>query len=190
MPIDASVRSIAKDLFDEVRGLAIVSMHGHVEAGLFTRNEPFSDPVSLLLKPDHYVTRLLHSEGVALEKLGVGQADADCQPETAWRVLAAIAASFMGRPRTSWPPRSTSAEIEPDRYVSSEVLDGRWELTLDHGPKRIYRLSADLGMSGDLAPTSVLHNGKEIGAQQWSYDTLSRIFEVEFESSGGTLETR
>jgi glucuronate isomerase len=49
-----------------------VSPHGHVDAELFVRDVPFADPTALLITPDHYVTRLLHADGVALSTLGVG----------------------------------------------------------------------------------------------------------------------
>lgn len=62
-------RGVAAELYAEVAKLPIVSPHGHVEAALLECDAPFSDPAALLVTPDHYVTRLLHAHGVALEAL-------------------------------------------------------------------------------------------------------------------------
>ena len=71
-PADPTVRGIARDLYQEVKDLPIISPHGHVPVQWLADNEPFSDPTTLLLTPDHYTNRLLHSvAGVELEQLGV-----------------------------------------------------------------------------------------------------------------------
>ena len=53
--------------------LPIVSPHGHTQAGWFARNEPFPDPVTLFVQPDHYVFRMLYSQGISLEDLEIGK---------------------------------------------------------------------------------------------------------------------
>src|SRR3954453_18484015 len=77
LPVDARVRPLARRLYDAVRGLPILSPHGHVDARLLVDDVPFLDPASLLVTPDHYVTRLLHAAGVPLAALGVGRTDLD-----------------------------------------------------------------------------------------------------------------
>ena len=57
----------------EIRDLPIVSPHGHTQAGWFARNEPFPDPVTLFVQPDHYVFRMLYSQGISLEELEIGK---------------------------------------------------------------------------------------------------------------------
>jgi glucuronate isomerase len=69
-PAEPSVRSIARRLYEHVRSLPIVSPHGHTDPAWFSRNEPFADPATLLVVPDHYVFRMLYSKGIALEALG------------------------------------------------------------------------------------------------------------------------
>jgi glucuronate isomerase len=75
-------RSVAVELYAEVAGAPIVSPHGHVEAAALAQDSPFEDPAALLVTPDHYVTRLLHAHGVALEDL---RPPAD--PRAIWRHL-------------------------------------------------------------------------------------------------------
>ena len=64
------VRNIAYELYATVKDLPIVSPHGHVDAGMLANNKPFPDPTELIIIPDHYIYRLLYSQGVALESLG------------------------------------------------------------------------------------------------------------------------
>src|SRR5258706_4814157 len=75
-PADPQVRSIAVRLFGAVEALPIISPHGHTDPRWFSGNEPFEDAVSLLLWPDHYLLRMLMSQGVSLESLGVRPVDA------------------------------------------------------------------------------------------------------------------
>ena len=71
LPSDPSVRPIAREILAATAGLPIVSMHGHVDAGVLARDEPFADPASLLVTPDHYLVRMLVSQGVPHDALGV-----------------------------------------------------------------------------------------------------------------------
>src|SRR5215218_4040636 len=63
LPPEPGVRSIARRLYAAVRDLPILSAHSHVDPRLLVDNEPFADPASLFVTPDHYVTRLLHASG-------------------------------------------------------------------------------------------------------------------------------
>ena len=72
-PAEEKTRAIARRLYDGIKDLPIVSPHGHTQAGWFARNEPFPDPVTLFVQPDHYVFRMLYSQGIAMEDLGIGQ---------------------------------------------------------------------------------------------------------------------
>ena len=74
-PVDPGERAIARRLYAEVRQLPIISPHGHTDPAWFADDQPFSDPASLLIIPDHYVFRMLYSQGVALEDLGVPPRD-------------------------------------------------------------------------------------------------------------------
>ncbi|HJE50510.1 MAG TPA: glucuronate isomerase [Tessaracoccus flavescens] len=72
LPADPGTREIARELYQAVADLPIVSPHGHVPAEWLADNQPFTDPTTLLLTPDHYTNRMLHSAGgVDLEDLGV-----------------------------------------------------------------------------------------------------------------------
>jgi glucuronate isomerase len=104
-PAEPSVREIARRLYSEVRALPIVSPHGHTDAAWFARNEPFRDPSSLLIVPDHYIFRMLFSQGVSLESIGVARADGNSveqDPRKIWGVLAEHWHIFRGTPTRLW----------------------------------------------------------------------------------------
>jgi glucuronate isomerase len=93
------VREIARELYRAVASLPIVSPHGHTDASWFALNEPFGNATELLLQPDHYLFRMLHSQGVPLEALGIG---APADPREAWRVFAERYHLFRGTPSRIW----------------------------------------------------------------------------------------
>ncbi|WP_175475713.1 glucuronate isomerase, partial [Curtobacterium sp. MCBA15_016] len=64
---DPGARAVARTVYDAVKDAPIISPHGHVDAALIADDQPFEDPASLLITPDHYVLRLLHANGVGLE---------------------------------------------------------------------------------------------------------------------------
>ncbi len=93
------MRRIAREIYDEVCGLPIISPHGHTDPAWFATNAPFGNAAQLLLQPDHYLLRMLYSQGVRLEQLGIG---APADPREAWRILAENYALFRGTPSRLW----------------------------------------------------------------------------------------
>lgn len=70
-PAEAAVREVACEIYEEVAGLPLISPHGHVDAAVLADDQPFAGPVELLVRPDHYVLRLLHAQGAPLAALGI-----------------------------------------------------------------------------------------------------------------------
>ena len=103
-PAEPGVRGIARELYAGVRALPIVSPHGHCDPAWFATNEPFPNAADLLLAPDHYLYRMLYSQGVPMEALRVadrsGKAGGD--PRAAWRLFAAHFHLFRGTPSALW----------------------------------------------------------------------------------------
>ena len=87
IPSDPTTRNIARSLYKEVQSLPIVSPHGHTMAAWFAGNEPFPDPAKLFVQPDHYVYRMLYSQGVSLEDLEIGKTEIK-DPRGVWRIFA------------------------------------------------------------------------------------------------------
>jgi glucuronate isomerase len=103
LPADPGTREIARRIHEEVRDLPLICPHGHVDPRILLQDEPFADPAALFVTPDHYVTRLLHADGVALEDLGVGQGPLSEQAaRRAWRLLCEHWHVVRGTPVRYW----------------------------------------------------------------------------------------
>jgi glucuronate isomerase len=100
-PADPGTRTIAKALYAHVKTLPIVSPHGHTQASWFAGNVPFPDPAKLLVQPDHYVYRMLYSQGVSLDDLEIGQAELK-DARKVWRIFARNYFLFQGTPTRLW----------------------------------------------------------------------------------------
>lgn len=103
LPADPAVRGIARGLYGLMRDQPIVSPHGHVDPRLLLDDEPFRDPASLFVTPDHYLNRLLHARGVDLADLGVGRGPLDeAGSRAAWGKVAEHWHAFAGTPVRYW----------------------------------------------------------------------------------------
>lgn len=101
LPAEPSARLIAKSLYNRVRTLPILSPHGHTQASWFADNQPFQNPAQLLVQPDHYVFRMLYSQGIPLEDLEIGVAHMR-DPRRVWRIFANNFSLFRGTPTRMW----------------------------------------------------------------------------------------
>ncbi|MCF7697884.1 glucuronate isomerase [Loktanella sp. M215] len=102
---DAGLRAVARDLYEGIRDLPIISPHGHTDPRWFAENNAFPDPAQLFVTPDHYVFRMLHSQGIPLEDLGVPRADGgsiEADPRKIWRLFAQNFHLFRGTPSRMW----------------------------------------------------------------------------------------
>ncbi len=100
-PVDPPARGIAKRLYKHIEDLPLISPHGHTQAGWFARNEPFPDPAKLLVQPDHYVFRMLYSQGIPLAELEIGEPELK-DPRRVWRIFAEHYYLFRGTPTRLW----------------------------------------------------------------------------------------
>lgn len=104
-PADERTRGIARALYGSVKDLPIVSPHGHTDPAWFATDAPFANPAELLIVPDHYVFRMLYSQGTPLDALGVPTVDGsatESDPKAIWRLFAANYHLFRGTPSRMW----------------------------------------------------------------------------------------
>jgi glucuronate isomerase len=99
-PADPATRALARELHDAIRHLPIVSPHGHTDPAWFAENTTFGNAAELLLVPDHYIFRMLYSQGVPMDALGIGNPGFD--PREAWRLFAEAYHLFRGTPSRMW----------------------------------------------------------------------------------------
>ncbi|WP_280425044.1 glucuronate isomerase [Nocardia carnea] len=144
-PADPGVRALARRLHATVRDEPIISPHGHVDARLLADNEPFPDPVSLLITPDHYVTRLLHAHRVPLNALGVGREILDeAEARAIWRIVCDHWWVFRGTPVRYWLESELSGIFDiaelPGRGRPDAIYDRIAECLRqpEYLPRRLY----------------------------------------------------
>jgi glucuronate isomerase len=104
-PAEPKARGLARSLYETVADLPIVSPHGHTDPAWYALNEPFPDPARLLIVPDHYIFRMLFSQGIPLEKLGVPRLDGapvETDGRAIWRLFASNYHLFRGTPTRLW----------------------------------------------------------------------------------------
>ena len=102
---ETTVRSVARRLFQEVEDLPIVSPHGHTNPAWFANNKPFGNPSELFITPDHYLFRMLYSQGIALEELGINSSegtDIENDPLKIWNKFSEFQYLFRGTPSRIW----------------------------------------------------------------------------------------
>ncbi|CUK27493.1 Uronate isomerase [Cognatishimia activa] len=104
-PVETRTKDIARELYLSVKSLPIISPHGHTQPIWFAKNEPFANPAELFVTPDHYVFRMLFSQGVRLEDLGIQRldgADVETDPRKIWQLFADHYYLFRGTPSQLW----------------------------------------------------------------------------------------
>ena len=124
LPSEPGLRSTARQLYESVKDLPIISPHGHVPARWLADDTPFHDPTSLLITPDHYVNRLLHAHGVELSALGVGQgALTEEASRTAFRILCSHWSAYRGTPVRFWLDAQLAEIFGVTERPSTETAD-------------------------------------------------------------------
>jgi len=129
-PAEAGTRKIARALYASIRALPIVSPHGHTQAAWFARNEPFPDPAKLFVQPDHYVYRMLLSQGVSLEDLEIGRPELK-DPRKVWRIFATHYFLFRGTPTRMWLDFAFHELFGLDQRLSESTADLYYDVILE-----------------------------------------------------------
>jgi glucuronate isomerase len=125
-PAEPQVRDIASQLYTAVAKLPIVSPHGHTDAAWWASDAPFGNATELLIHPDHYVFRMLYSQGVSLEALGIGNPAAD--PRESWRLFAQRYHLFRGTPTRLWLDWVFAESFGLDVLLSAQTSDLHYDV--------------------------------------------------------------
>ncbi len=101
-----SQKNLAIQYYNLIKDLPIISPHGHVNPALFADpRAKFGSPTELLITPDHYIYRMLYSQGIDLQKLGITSSDAissTSDPREIWQLFADHYYLFHGTPTSIW----------------------------------------------------------------------------------------
>ncbi|MEL6681126.1 MAG: glucuronate isomerase [Pseudomonadota bacterium] len=125
-PIEPQARHIARELYYTIHDLPIISPHGHTDPAWFATNASFSDPARLFVTPDHYILRMLFSQGIAFEKLGVPCVDGypvEKDGRKIWRLFAENYFLFRGTPSQLWIDHALSDIFDIGRKLDADTAD-------------------------------------------------------------------
>ncbi|WP_199734244.1 glucuronate isomerase [Micromonospora musae] len=131
LPADNDIRAVARRIYHSTRELPLLCMHGHVDAAVLADDERFSDPANLLVVPDHYVTRMLVSQGVTLDQLGVPRLDgtvAETDPRAIWRLFCTHWHLFRGTPSRYWLEHEIAEVLKLDLTPGPDTADELYDL--------------------------------------------------------------
>ena len=123
-------RALARALYATVKDLPIVSPHGHTDPQWFANNEAFTNASALFITPDHYVFRMLYSQGVRLEDLAIPRRDGgevEGDPRKIWRIFAGHYHLFRGTPTRLWLDHAFHEIFGIAERLSPDSADGLYD---------------------------------------------------------------
>ena len=125
--VTSNFNASTEALYQAIKGLPIVSPHGHCDPIWFSQNNAFKNPAELLVVPDHYVFRMLYSQGILLSDLGVGSQGKDANPREIFKIFAAHWHLFLGTPSRTWINyvlrETLQITLEPSALTADPIYD-------------------------------------------------------------------
>jgi glucuronate isomerase len=182
-PADPEVRAITRRLYDHVATLPIISPHGHTDPQWFAQNAPFANASELLLQPDHYVFRMLYSQGVPLEALGLTPVSVDAapavDPREAWRILAGHYHLFRGTPSRMWLDWVFAEGFGIDVQLTAETSDLYYDritgalATPEFRPRALFKRFNIEVITTTESPLDTLDHHRTIADSNWNGRVLT-----------------
>ncbi len=174
---EPTVRKIAYELYAGVKDLPIISPHGHVEPKLLAENKPFPDPAELIIIPDHYIYRMLYSQGISLESLGVPTVDGsevEKDHRKIWKIFAENFYLFAGTPTGVWLSHEFVEVFEIHEKLSGNNADNFYDLiteklrTKEFLPRTLFNKFNIEALSTTDAASDLLEQHKKIKDSGWN----------------------
>lgn len=129
-PLEGRARDIARELYNGIKDLPIISPHGHTDPSWFAKNEQFPDPANLFVIPDHYVFRMLHSQGIALEDMGVPREDGGAveeDPRKIWKLFASNQHLLRATPSRIWLDHAFQNVFGIEERLTAQTADSIYD---------------------------------------------------------------
>jgi len=200
-PADPTTRGIARTLYKEIAGLPIVSPHGHTDPAWFATDDAWENATELFLAPDHYVFRMLYSQGVDLDALRVPRIDGvpATDPRAAWRLFASNYHLFRGTPSRMWLDHVFADVFGIDRLLDSSTADHYYDTinaalaTPEYRPRALFeRFKIDFLATTEGADDPLEHHAA-IRRSGWGGRVVTTyrpdsVIDVEHEAFKGALE--
>ncbi len=181
-PPEPAVRDLARKLYGSVKSLPIVSPHGHTDARWFAEDEAFPDPARLFITPDHYVHRMLYSQGIPPETVGVPRVDGgpvETDARKIWRIFAANFFLFRGTPSWLWLMHAFTEVFGVKERLTAESADRIYDHVAqclerkEFRPRALYDRFGIETLTTTESPLDDLKWHKAIKASGWKGRVLS-----------------
>jgi len=171
------VRKIASELYAEVKNLPIYSPHGHTDPKIFAENKPFPDPAELFIIPDHYIFRMLYSQGYSLESLGIPTQDGtavETDHRKIWQILADNFYLYSGTPTGAWLTHEFEEVFGVTEKLNGDNAQAIYDLmseklqTPEYLPRTLFeKFNIEVISTTDGASDSLEYH-KQIAESEWS----------------------
>ena len=175
-PPDPTVRAIARALYTSIRRMPIISPHGHTDPAWFADNQPFGNATDLLLARDHYLFRMLYSQGVSLESSGVSsrRGGPSTGPRAAWRLFAGRFRLFHGTPSWLWLNHVFAEVFGLDVVLDESTADHYFDkigaalTTPEFRPRALFERFNIEVLATTESPVDTLEHHRRIRESGWS----------------------
>ena len=202
---------LARQIYREMQNFPIISPHGHVDAEMILKNNNFKDPVSLLIEPDHYILRMLHSQGISYKLLATNSSESN------WQLLAENWRLFRSTPSRIWFQETLSSLFDVQEILSPDNATRIYNQiseklsTLNYKPQSLFkkfniellattdastkdlRIHMDLAkvdLGGRVIPTFRPDSVSDPELEDWkdSIAELGMLYQIEINSFANLLE--
>jgi len=179
---DPQTRSIARELYNQIKNMPIISPHGHVDPKILSDNRNFSNPAELLIIPDHYIFRMLYSQGIKLENLGIPTIDGhhvEQNPRKIWKIFCDNYYLFSGTPTKMWLSyvfkEVFNITVHPDEHNAMQLYDHIQQLLSEERfkPQSIFdRFNIETLCTTESADDPLIYH-KKIKESNWAGNVIT-----------------
>jgi glucuronate isomerase len=166
---DPQQKAIARQLYEQVKDLPLICPHGHVDPRMFAESDyDFGSPVDLLVIPDHYVTRMLYSQGIPMEQLGVPRKDGkpvERDHRKVWQTFGEHFHLFRGTPTGMWLTHELVSLFGVDEKLTGESAQRIYDqiaaklATAEFRPRSMFeRFNVEVMNTTDAATDRLVHH--------------------------------
>ena len=176
LPAEPAQRAIARDLYALARDQPIISPHGHVDPAILADDAPFPDPARLIIVPDHYLTRMLLSQGVPPARLGVPTVNGEpsqTDGRAIWRTFAEHWHLFRGTPSRLWLEQTFAEVFDVHTRLGPDTADETYDALAarlaepEFRPRALFERFNIEVLATTESPLDDLHHHAKLAADGW-----------------------
>ena len=170
--------ALAYDIYQPAATLPLICPHGHVEPAVFgDPQHVLGSPAELFIIPDHYVVRMLYSQGVPMDDLGLRRLDGGASERdhrAIWRRFAERFHLFRATPSGIWIGDELHDIFGIDTPLSAQTADVIYDAIEaqlrkpDFRPRALYQRFNIEALSTTDAATDTLSHHEAMRQSGWS----------------------